>query len=63
MKNSDIKKLAKALELIKKAQELLTKLDDSSEDFRYSSNANFRRNRLDSVESILSSDLREFGNE
>lgn len=60
MKAKDYRKMAKALELLKKAEALMNEVDQACEEIRYSSNAQFRRSRLESTISIVQSDVNEF---
>jgi len=60
MKAKDYRKMAKALELLKQAEALMNEVDQASEEIRYSSNAQFRRSRLESAISIIESDVKQF---
>ena len=59
MKAKDYRKMAKALELLKKAEVLMNEVDQACEEIRYSSNAQFRRSRLESAISIIQSDVNQ----
>lgn len=56
MTTQELKKLQKALELVKKANELIESVVKSSDSFRYDSNTNILRNRLSGVIDILEND-------
>ena len=60
MKAKDYRKIVKALELLKKAEVLMNEVDQACEEIRYSSNAQFRRSRLESAISIIESDVKQF---
>ena len=60
MKAKDYRKMTKALELLKKAEALMNEVDQACDEIRYSSNAQFRRSRLESTISIIQSDVNEF---
>ena len=60
MKAKDYRKIVKALELLKKAEVLMNEVDQACEEIRYSSNAQFRRSRLESTISIIESDVKQF---
>ena len=57
MKTKDYRKMAKALELLKRAEALMNEVDQACEEIRYSSNAPFRTSRLESVISIIEADV------
>lgn len=60
MKAKDYRKMTKALELLKRAEALMNEVDQASEEIRYSSNAQFRRSRLESAISIIDADVKQF---
>lgn len=60
MKATDSKKLQRALEMMKKAQQLINEVEQSDKKFRYSSNSNFRTNRVFAAVSIVESEVNEF---
>lgn len=53
MTTKEIKKLQKALELVKKADELIESVVKSSNDFKYDGNTTILRNRISGVIQIL----------
>lgn len=57
MKSVNIKKLNKALEMLQKAQQIVDDVANDDENFRYSSNANFRWSRIDAAVSILKTEM------
>jgi hypothetical protein len=57
MKATDEKKLQKALELIKKADELIQQVKKSNDSFRYSSNINILDNSLTQVIDVLKDEI------
>ena len=60
MKTLDIKKLNRAVELLQKAQQLINEVEKSDDKFKYSSNCNFRSNRINAAVDIMESEAREF---
>jgi len=60
MKTTDSKKLTKALEMMRKAEQLLNEVANNDKSFKYSSNANFRNNRVSAAVSIVESEVKEF---
>jgi len=62
MKTADSKKLKRALEMMKKAEQLLNEVSDNDRSFKYSSNATFRRNRVSAAVEIVGSEVRDFVN-
>jgi len=55
MKNSQFKKMVKALELLKKSQSLMAEVEADCEEVRYDSNTIMRHNSLVHVISIMES--------
>jgi hypothetical protein len=53
MTTKEIKKLQKALELVKKAESLIEQVVRSSESFKYDGNTTILRNRISGVVDIL----------
>jgi hypothetical protein len=53
------KKLYKALSLMEQAQKLVNEVSAENESFRYSSNANFRDNRIEAAVSILKTEIEQ----
>ena len=60
MKATDSKKLQKALEMMRKAQSLISEVENNDKKFRYSSNSNFRSNRVNAAVMIVESEVKEF---
>ena len=60
MKAKDLKKLHRAIELVKKAEKLVDEISLSNKKFRYSPNSNFRSNRLIAAISILETEFADF---
>lgn len=60
MKAKDLKKLHRAIELVKKAEKLVDEISLSNKKFRYSPNSNFRSNRLTATISILETEFADF---
>ena len=59
MKKSELNKLKKALEMMKKAQDIVNQVSNSCSEFRYSSNANFRDSRIEAAVSILETEINQ----
>lgn len=57
MKALEIKKLQKALKMMKEAQAIVNEVSNNSSQFRYSSNANFRDSRIEAAVSILETEI------
>lgn len=60
MTNKDKKKLKKALKIMQLAQALVNEVAAKDEEFRNSSNANFRSNRMSAAVDILESEVNNF---
>lgn len=63
MKKLTYNKMVKALELLKKAQELLSQVENESEQIRYAANTNFRWHDLTRAISITESDVAQYSPE
>lgn len=59
MKNREIKKLLKALALMKQAQALVNDVAAKDEAFRYSANAGYRDNRIHAAISIMQTEIQQ----
>lgn len=60
MKARDIKKLEKALELIRKAQQLVNDVAINDKEFYYSGNAPMRDSRIEAAASIVETEINNF---
>ncbi len=59
MKAAQLKKLHKALALMKQAQGLVNEVAAKDEAFRYSCNSNYRDNRITAAISILRTEIQQ----
>ena len=59
MKNRELKKLFKAVELMKKAQALVNEVAAKDEAFRYSANSGYRDNRIHAAISIMQTEIQQ----
>ncbi len=60
MKATDEKKLKKALEMMRKVEQMINDVAASDSKFRYSSNKNFRDNRISAAVSIIECEVNSF---
>jgi len=60
MKSKDIKKLEKALALIRQAQQLVNEVAESDKSFYYSGNAPMRDSRIEAAASIIKTEINNF---
>lgn len=60
MKARDIKKIEKALELIRKAQQLVNDVASNDKEFYYSGNAHMRDSRIEAAASIIETEINNF---
>ena len=60
MTTATSKKLTRALEMMRKAEQLMNEVASSDKNFKYSANATFRNNRVSAAILIVESEVKEF---